>query len=144
MSLWTRLAAFLPDFGGDESPRTERQQIGDRGERLAAAHLRDLGYLILTRNFRTKHGEIDLVAFRGGVVAFVEVRTVTARTPYAPRHSVGPRKQERVLRAAKRYRRIKDLHREAHVTTRFDVITVRLDREECDHQVEHLPNAFRP
>lgn len=144
MGLWSRVTEFLGLGGKDDDSRTERQRTGDRGEELAASHLKGQGYLVLTRNFRTKHGEIDLVAFRDGVVAFVEVRTVTAPARFDPRYSVGGRKRERLLRAAQRYRRVNGLDREDSVTTRFDVITVRLDPEGRDHDVDHLPNAFRP
>jgi len=144
MGLLSRLAGavgFKTDEGG---ARTERQKTGDRGEMLAASYLKSRGYMVLTRNFRTKHGEIDIVAFRDGVVAFVEVRTVTAPARVDPRYSVGGRKRERVLRAAQRYRRVHGLDHEDDVTTRFDVLTVRLSPGDGDHQVDHLPNAFRP
>jgi putative endonuclease len=49
--------------------------LGDRGEALAARFLERAGWTILVRNFRMGHKEIDLVARRGEVVAFVEVKT---------------------------------------------------------------------
>ena len=51
-----------------------RRDLGDFGERLAAAHLEAKGYRIRERNFRTREGEIDIIAERGGTLVFVEVR----------------------------------------------------------------------
>ena len=59
-----------------ESQREDpRRALGRLGERLAAAHLQRLGFAILARNVRTRHGEIDLIAFDGEALVFVEVKT---------------------------------------------------------------------
>ena len=68
---------------GREDPR---HALGRRGEKLAAAHLCRLGFSTLGRNERTRHGEIDLIAFDGHVLVFAEVKTrrVSARSSDAP------------------------------------------------------------
>ena len=55
------------------------RQIGQMGEIAAARYLRDNGYSIVCANFRAKTGEIDLVASKGNVIAFCEVKTKTAK-----------------------------------------------------------------
>src|SRR5205807_1104085 len=54
--------------------RTRAQQSGDRGEERAAQFLERRGLSIVSRNYRTRHGEIDLIAREGEVLVFVEVR----------------------------------------------------------------------
>ena len=54
---------------------TGQRALGDFGERVAAAHLEAKGYRILATKFRMREGEVDVIAERGGVVAFVEVKT---------------------------------------------------------------------
>ena len=54
---------------------TSRQRTGELGEQIAARHLAAAGYEIVERNYRTPHGEIDLICDHAGTLAFVEVRT---------------------------------------------------------------------
>ena len=72
-------------------PPDPRAALGRRGERAAAWFLRLRGYRILGRNLRFPHGEIDIVARRGGIVAFVEVRTRATADPIPPSRPSPPR-----------------------------------------------------
>jgi len=56
-----------------------RGAVGRQGEELAAAHLARLGFALLARNVRTRHGEIDLIAFDGAVLVFAEVKSQFVR-----------------------------------------------------------------
>ena len=56
-----------------------RNEKGRLGEELAAADMESKGYMILVKNFRCKAGEIDIVAKRGNVMVFVEVKTRTGK-----------------------------------------------------------------
>src|SRR5262249_56551615 len=69
-----------------------RGELGRRGEDLAAELLRARGYTIVERNFRCRAGEIDLVAFDGPTVVFVEVRSRRGERVGTPLESVDPRK----------------------------------------------------
>lgn len=71
----------FPDAGssGHLRPPDPRRALGRLGEDLAASHLERLGFAILDRNVRTREGEIDLIAFDGRVLAFVEVKTRRVR-----------------------------------------------------------------
>ncbi len=84
----------------DPSPR---RAVGRRGERAAARHLKRQGYRILERNYATRRGEVDIVAFRYGVLAFVEVRSQTEPVLIDPVVTVTRAKQLRVIKAAQAY-----------------------------------------
>lgn len=116
-----------------------KQSLGRLGEDLAAAHLEDRGWTVLARNYRAGPREIDLVAARGGVVAFVEVKaraTATGGTPLEPIRSL---KRRAVETAARRW--ILENGRPGS-TYRFDAVAVRVRGTE--HEIEHVPDAWRP
>jgi len=77
--------------------------LGKLGEMLAQDHLESLGYRILRRNFRTREGEIDIVAKEEDVLAFVEVRTRISDEFGHPVETVGTRKQTKLRHIAAQY-----------------------------------------
>ena len=109
---------------------------GERGEKLAARLLRRKGYRILERNFQTRFGEIDLIARKGDVLVFVEVKTRAPGAPVSGRDAVDAAKQARVRTAALQYWQ----GRFAALQPRFDVVEVTLSPE--GEQAEHIENAF--
>lgn len=115
--------------------------LGAAGEAAAAAWLAQQGYQLLTRNVRTRYGEIDLVARRGSVVVFVEVKSRTGRRFGHPGEAVVAAKQRRLARLASAYLLAHGLEEYA---TRFDVIAVHAAPDGRILQVEHLPDAFQP
>ncbi|MFN3684854.1 MAG: YraN family protein [Fimbriimonadaceae bacterium] len=117
------------------SPRpSERRAVGARGEALAAEHLRALGYTIVTRNFRSRRGEIDLVALDGDLLVFVEVK-LRASTAHRPEEAVDGVKTRRLLAAAEDYlAQIGEPNRR----TRFDLVAI--DPE----GVRHYPGGIQP
>lgn len=123
----------------DPSPRTK---LGRRGEEVAARHLQRKGYRIIERNYSAAHGEIDLVAFRRGVLAFVEVRSQTEPGLFDPLLTVTRRKQGRIIRATEAYC---TLHGPlpADATVRFDVVTVLFGRDGTEGKVRHVEGAFQ-
>lgn len=78
--------------------RQRRYRLGLRAESLAALRLRTAGYRILARRTRTPVGEIDLIARRGRLVAFVEVKARRSQGEAA--ESLTPAQQKRIVRAA--------------------------------------------
>ncbi len=80
-----------------------RQDLGRRGEALARARLDSLGYSIIDSNFRTRAGEIDLVAERGGAIVFVEVRSRSGPSMGLPEESITARKRDHLIAAAQQY-----------------------------------------
>ncbi|MFC1610595.1 YraN family protein [Myxococcota bacterium] len=76
---------------------------GSRAETLASEYLEQQGYQIVTRNFRTANGEIDLIAYDGPVLCFVEVRSRKSTAFGDPLETIGRQKINRVVRAARAY-----------------------------------------
>lgn len=102
--------------------RTARQLLGKEAEDLAAEFLRARGLEVLLRNFRSRLGEIDVVARDRKNLILVEVRARSSEHYAGAAGSVNRRKQQRLIRAAQL---LLLQHRElAHLPARFDVITV--------------------
>lgn len=112
---------------------------GRRGEALAADFLVQRGWTVLARNYRAGPREIDLIGVRGGVVAFVEVKTRTTRTGGTVLESIGASKRRSVVTAARRW-----IHENGRRggTYRFDAIGV--DLRDGEVLIEHIPDAWRP
>lgn len=100
------------------SPRAE---LGAYGENVAAEYLHAHGYRILTRNWRCRHGEIDIIAATGSTVVFVEVKTRTGTRFGAPAEAVTPAKLGRVRRLASSWLANQD---QGWEQVRFDVLSV--------------------
>ncbi len=113
-----------------------KKMLGQEGEDQAARYLEKQGYKILERNYRTRLGEIDLIALHNGEVVFVEVKTRTNTAYGAPELAVNPQKQHRMIRAALGYIKNKKLHQ---VPCRFDVVAINAAKE---RSVELIQNAF--
>ena len=95
--------------------------LGKEGEDRAAQFLMKEGYRIIERNYRTRSGEIDLIALHDGAVVFIEVKTRTSNAFGAPELAVNPRKQQRMVKAALGYIKYNKLHQ---IPCRFDVVAI--------------------
>ena len=113
-------------------------ELGKHGEELAAAYLLQAGYRIVAANFSIHVGrnrvgalinvEIDLVAYEGETLCFIEVKSRASDWFAPPEANVDRRKQRQIARAARAYRRMFDL---VNAPYRYDVITVVLPGEEA-------------
>ena len=112
--------------------------LGKQGETAAAQYLEAKGYDILTRNYRTRSGEIDLIAKQSTTIVFIEVKTRTSTEYGYPAEFVTYRKQQKLLKAALFY-----LHtvRQDFSPARFDVIEV-LSTPQGLTVKNHIVNAF--
>src|SRR3954462_11200115 len=117
-----------------------RQIAGQRGEELAAAHFERLGFEVLARNHRTRFGELDLVAFDGETLVFVEVKTRRCGTR-EPWESLHERKQSKVRRMAIAWL-TEGTDRPYGAHLRFDGIAVLLDAHGALVRLDHLEAAF--
>lgn len=108
---------------------------GAAAEAEAARYLEGRGFRILERRYRTRAGELDLVAHDGREIVFVEVKARAAESFGGPEEAVDLRKQRRLARAASAYLAIKGLSEEP---ARFDVVAV------TPEGIRHLADAFRP
>lgn len=95
--------------------------LGDQGESCAAEYLRRQGFRILTRNYRCKIGEIDLIVDDHGTLVFVEVKTRSSVRYGTPAEAVHYRKRQKIIQSAYWYLRE---HGMEHVHCRFDVLEV--------------------
>jgi putative endonuclease len=119
-----------------------RHDLGSAGEQLAAEHLERLGYRILERNFRTRWGELDIVAFDGRTLAFCEVKSRRAggRTG-TPLEAVSAAKQAQVRRMAGRWL-VERRERPYADVLRFDAIGLTFDAARRLISLEHVEGAF--
>jgi putative endonuclease len=122
-----------------EPPHDPRQRLGELGEAVAARALERDGLTVIARRFRLRTGEIDLVAERGDLVVFVEVKTRRGSRYGRPAEAVTRVKRERMARAALVFlSRTRRMERRV----RFDVFEVYAG-EDGPRRVHHIPDAFR-
>ncbi len=116
-----------------------RQVRGLAGERVALAYLTSCGWSIEAHRFRWGRHDLDLIARRNRLVAFVEVKTRRSLACGAPLESIGWRKRATIGRLAElwrlRYGRPDDAYR-------FDVVGIR-EVGRGRYEVEHVPDAWR-
>jgi len=103
-----------------------RKNLGDSGERVAALFLEQHGYRILTRNFRTRLGEMDLIAQDADGLAFIEVRTRRGTAAGAPEESLTPRKRVRLFVVAQQF--LQEHPEYAECPWRIDLVAIELNR----------------
>ncbi len=117
---------------------THNQRFGELGERIAARWLTRKGWRIVYRRFRNGRRDIDLVAQRDALVAFVEVKARKGAEFGDPVEAVHHRKQRELARSAKVWI---DRHGRAEESYRFDVVGILVDGERV--RVKHVEDAFR-
>jgi putative endonuclease len=123
-------------------PSHLRQHLGRLGEDLALAHLERLGFALVTRNHRTRFGEIDLIVFDGSTLVFVEVKTRRANSAgRGPWEALHERKRQQVRRMAAAYL-LEVADRPHSVDVRFDAVGVLIDGQGRLVRLDHLEAAF--
>jgi putative endonuclease len=116
-----------------------RSEIGAWGEAIAARHLSERGYTIRERNWRHGHGELDIVAERGGEIVFVEVRARRNDAFGTPEESLGLRKQAKLIETAQAYLQLHDLD---DAQWQIDVIVIEMDRHNAVTRLDHIECAI--
>ncbi len=120
------------------SSKTQKKEVGDFGENFSQSYLIKNGYEIIERNYRTKFGEIDIIAKKDNIVHFIEVKTRNSHTKSAPRFAVNNEKQKKITNTACIY--LKKIKPTPHIS--FDVIEVITDNEKDVTHINHIKNAF--
>lgn len=118
--------------------KTAKQELGQKGEDIAAEFYRKNNYVILDRNWKCYHLEVDLIALNEEYLVFCEVKTRSYTTLGEPETFVTPQKQKNLIRAANMYLTRKKISKEV----RFDIISIVICGNE--QQIHHIPNAFQP
>lgn len=113
---------------------------GAAGEVMAARFLRENGYDIWTANYSCRFGEIDIIAAKEPYIAFVEVKTRSEDSIYAPREAVTNRKQLRIIKTAMLFIQNNNIE----LQPRFDVIEIitRKNHPMNIVEIDHIQGAF--
>jgi putative endonuclease len=116
-----------------------RQFKGKKAEVEAVRLLKESGMKIVTRNYRCRLGEIDIVVEDGDVLVFVEVRSRSGTGYGLPQESIGAKKIFKIRKVAQHYIMVNGVHKGGY---RFDVVAVMLNNEGDINNIEHIRNAF--
>lgn len=120
---------------------SKTKKHGVFGEEYTAKFLKKHGYKILERNYHSRFGEIDIIASKKGIIAFVEVKTRGENAIYAPREAVDFYKQQKCIKTAEFYL----VNNPSELQPRFDVseIIVTENAEKTEVKTHnYIENAF--
>jgi putative endonuclease len=131
LELWQRIRARF-------ATRPAHLVRGSSGERAAKKFLQKTGLKFLAANYRTPHGEIDLIFRDGTQLVFVEVKTRGEGQWTRPASAVNAAKRRRLSRCAMAYLRLVKF---PEVPIRFDIVEV-IVRDDGTQEIRHLPNTF--
>lgn len=115
-------------------------RLGKFGEQLAADYLINKGYKILTKNYYTREGEIDLICQKNKVIIFVEVKTRTNRIFGWPEEDVTDEKFEKIATTAEKYLEDNIINKEWQI----DIISILINKKTKTAQITHLENITSP
>jgi len=107
---------------------------GRKGEEQAAAVLKEAGMEIIVKNFRSKTGEIDIIALDGETIVFIEVKTWSTFGMENLMYGINVKKQRKIINTAKFF--LLENRKYSNMTIRFDVIFIH------NNSVNHLASAF--
>ena len=125
-----------------EGGENYRQSLGRKGEDIACRFLQSIGHVILERNFRSGHLEIDIISFNEEGMHFVEVKTRRRSIQAPPQENVGALKQARIAKAALKFLKTKKGMPYGSHECFFDVAAVTFDGDKAS--LEWFPQAYIP
>jgi len=114
-----------------------RQKFGEQSESIAVSYLKKQGYKIIEQNYRTKLGEIDIIAKEKDTIAFIEVKARRSGHFGNPKWAVTPKKQRKISMVALWYLKTT---KQSNVKARFDVVSIISDHD--NPSIEIIKNAF--
>ena len=122
--------------------KTNKAEIGAFGEEYTVKYLKKQGYKILDRNFHSRFGEIDIIASKKDIIAFIEVKTRGENAIYSPREAVDFHKQQKCIKTAQTYL----VQNRVELQPRFDVSEILLQNREDNKlrlkEFNYIENAF--
>ena len=125
-----------------ESDGNYRRDLGRKGEDMACVFLEDMGHIILERNWRSGHLEIDIISLDADGIHFVEVKTRRQNIQAPPQENVGSQKQQKITKAALRYLKTGKGLPYGNLECIFDVVAVSFGKE--TEKIEWFPQAYIP
>lgn len=125
-----------------EGSGNHRRDLGKQGEDLACGRLVAMGHLILERNWRSGHLEIDIISYDSDGIHFVEVKTRKLSIQAPPQENVDRTKQRRIAQAAKAFLRTRKGLPYGDLECHFDIMAVTFEGGTC--HAEWFPQAYIP
>lgn len=123
--------------------QNQNQKIGEVGEEIATDYLKKKGYKILDRNFKTKWGELDIVAQRNKIIIFVEVKTLQQikgrPSEFLPEDEITFHKASQLQKMTQIYLSAKKLPLD--IDQQIDIIAIEFNTID-DYIVRHTENAI--
>jgi len=120
-------------------PSKSTKSIGDRFEKIAANYLKNQGVKLISKNFTSKRGEIDLIGLERDILVFFEVRARSNTHLGRPEETVTAQKQQRIRRTADNFLQTNIKYR--NTLCRFDVISIVYS--DTQHSIDWITNAFQ-
>jgi putative endonuclease len=117
----------------------KNKETGALGEKLAGEFLKNRGYTIITTNYRSPDGEVDIIASKEGVTIFIEVRAKTGPEFGSPEESVTERKKQKLIAVSQHY--LQSLENPSS-NWRIDFIGIELSSTGVIHRIQHIENAI--
>lgn len=114
-----------------------RQKFGEESESIAVSYLKKQGYKIIEQNYRTKLGEIDIIAKEKDTIVFIEVKSRKSKNFGSPKWAVTPKKQRKISMVALWYLKTT---MQSNVKARFDVVSIISSKDKPS--IEIVKNAF--
>jgi putative endonuclease len=125
------------DTNHGHGPRTDKKELGKKGEELALRFLKKNGYQIIERNYICKMGEMDIIAREKDTLVFIEVKTRTSTAFGLPQLAVNASKQRQMSKVALNFLKEKKLE---EAKARFDVVAILLGPQ--GEEIELIRDAF--
>lgn len=119
--------------------KISNKTIGDLGESIAEEYLSYIGYKIITKNFRCKIGEIDLIGIDKKYLCFIEVKTRRSEKYGLPCEAVNYKKMKKIYKVANIYILKNKIY---NYNFRFDIVEIRLNIRQNTKSIKLIKNAF--